>query len=627
MSNSRTRTAASRVDTALYALFSRHADRPRHSVDRERHRGAATAVGFETFLSRVYGLSWAVGAFTVVAALGFGSVFPASVLEPASTLASNVLSDVTPGDGHAAVASASVPFVAALGCGLLAKRGTVAAGGTYLRWRASARRLAIERSLPGAVRYLRVLADGSGGRRAMLRAVADQRAYGETSDSMARVLEITVLTGSLDTGIRHVARETPSRELLSPFLLKFRERAEQGPASLREYLRTESRMLSHRQSRARQRTGGYLELLAEVFILLVALPALLVLAVTVSSVFLPGLSRTVPLPGDPTLRGAMAYASAAFVLAVGVCAARLIAELRPPNHVRTYERPTGTATLATATANPASAAFVFAFPAVAVAWLLWRAGEPTATVLLLSYAAYGFPVGAVAVKRERLDDAKDRALREFVHAIAGRVSLGTPFATAVATVSDEVDFGVLADDIDDLAFRLGLTTPPTEADARREALGRFVDRVGTPLAEQTVGLVTGALDAGSDAETTFEALQKEVGSLYHQRKKLRATMLVYVVVGWVAALLVVATVVATDAYVLDPVAQLSDGAGPLGVAVDPAAVDVDRDAWRLYVVTQATMVACGWFAGVASRGRYEALLHSSALVVICYLVFVAVGIV
>ena len=37
------------------------------------------------------------------------------------------------------------------------------------------------------------------------------------------------------------------------------------------------------------------------------------------------------------------------------------------------------------------------------------------------------------------------------------------------------------------------------------------------------------------------------------------------------------------------------------------------------------MLACGWFAGTASRGRYEALLHSAALVVVCYAVFAGAG--
>jgi flagellar protein FlaJ len=37
------------------------------------------------------------------------------------------------------------------------------------------------------------------------------------------------------------------------------------------------------------------------------------------------------------------------------------------------------------------------------------------------------------------------------------------------------------------------------------------------------------------------------------------------------------------------------------------------------------MLAAGWFAGSASRGRYEALLHSGLLVAVCHVVFAAVG--
>jgi len=39
------------------------------------------------------------------------------------------------------------------------------------------------------------------------------------------------------------------------------------------------------------------------------------------------------------------------------------------------------------------------------------------------------------------------------------------------------------------------------------------------------------------------------------------------------------------------------------------------------------MLACGWFAGAANRGRYDALLHSAALVAVAYLVFAGVGMV
>jgi hypothetical protein len=64
-----------------------------------------------------------------------------------------------------------------------------------------------------------------------------------------------------------------------------------------------------------------------------------------------------------------------------------------------------------------------------------------------------------------------------------------------------------------------------------------------------------------------------------------------------------------------------------GLALNPDAVDPERDRWRFYLVTQATMLACGWFAGMASRGKYEALLHSAGLVALGYVVFAGVGLI
>ena len=618
------RRTVRRVDRGLYALFSRHADRPRHDIDRDRYRGTTLPDGFDAYLSRVYGLSWGIGVLVGASVFLLGGGLSVPAFETVGSVVSDSLPDfVSPRSGSVHYTASILGTVS----GLLAKRCVVAGGGTYLRWRASARRAAIERTLPGAVRYLRMLADGNEGRRTILRTVAEREAYGETSVSFQRVLETASLTGSLDSGLRTVARQTPSRELLSPFLLQLRERANQGPESLRTYLRMESRMLSHRQSRARQRTGVYLTLLAELFVVLLAVPALFAVVVTVASVLAPGLSQAVPLPGAPTVRGVLVYGSLAFVLLVGAGTAFLIVGLRPPNHARTYGRPTGISTVATATTNPASAAFVFAFPAVVVGWGTWMLGEPVANVVLFGYAAYGFPVGAVALKRERLDDAKDRGVRDFVHAVAGHVSRGMPFATAVENVAHEVDFGVLQGDVDDLAFLLGLTGGPREADTRTKALDRFVTRIGTPLAEQAIGLVTGALDAGSDVETTFVTLQTEVGTLYHRRRELRSAMFAHVAIGWAAAFALIGIVLAVDVYVLEGVTRLSTASQNAGIDVDPSQVDTERDAWRLYLLAQTTMLACGWFAGVASRGRYEALLHSSALVVICYLVFAGAGIV
>jgi hypothetical protein len=331
------------VDRSLYVLFARHADRSRHDADRRRYRGAALSIGFDRYLARVYGASWVLGLAVGLVAAGLAATVPAAAIRLVVELVHGSLPLVE------RLSAPSVPRGGlTVGVGLLAgavaKRGVVALGGTYLRWRTSARRTAIDRSLPGAVRYLRALASGSDDRREILRKVADSDAYGETSRSFQRVLNTAALTGSVDEGLRRTARDTPSRGLLAPFLLKFREHAGRGSDALERYLRMESRMLSHRQARERQRAGDFLELLAELFIVLLIVPALLVVIVTVLSVLAPGLGRSLATPlGTTTPRALLVHASAAFVLLVGVAAAGLVGHLRPPSQSRPdYSRPGGT---------------------------------------------------------------------------------------------------------------------------------------------------------------------------------------------------------------------------------------------------------------------------------------------
>jgi len=617
------------LDRGLYALFSRHADSPAHERDRQRYRGAGLSTSFHVYLARVYGFAWVAG--IGAAALSFlgAALFPATVLATAV----GFLGEGLPVVNRLPAVSLPVSRVSAA-LGLSAVFGSVVrwlcirAGGVYLRRVAAARRANIERTLPGAVRYLRVLASGTDDQRAMLRRVADQRAYGATADSFRTALNKAALTGSLDEGLSRVARDTPSRDLLAPFLLKFREHAAQGSDALEGYLRMEGRLLSHRQARVYERAGGYLELVAELFVVLLVVPALGVLILTVASVLAPGLSRPVATPfGTVSVRALVVAVSIVFVLTTGVGTAALVASLRPSAHAApTYRRPGGLEqTVLSATANPASAAVVFAVPALAWTVGLWVLGYAPANVVLLGYAAYSVPVGTVALRRARRDDAKDREIRDFVHAVSGHVSLGRPFPEAVRRVAREVDLGALQSDVADLAFTLRLTTGTDEDDdVRAAALDRFVEQVGTPLASQTVGLVVGALEAGSNTEDVFETLETEIGRLYHERKALRSRLMVYVAIGWTTALLVVAV----NASVLEGFAQLSavSDVDPQ-MAIAPDAVQPERDRERFYLVTQATVLACGWFAGVASRGRYEALLHSGVLVVVTYVVFTGLGVV
>ena len=618
------------LDKGLYALFSRHADRQLHDRDRQRYRSSGLETSFDLFVARLYGLAWACAVATGASTLAGIAALPAGVVATLLGFFGRGLPVVNE------VPIPTVPRLYAAIClavlvGALSRKLVVRAGGLYLARLAAARREGIERTLPGAVRYMRVLASGNNDTREMLRRVADQDAYGATADSFRDALNRASLTGSLDEGLVLVARDTPSRDLLSPFLLKFKEHASQGRDSLESYLRMEGRLLSHEQERTHQRATGYLELVAELFVVMLVFPALAVLILTVAGVLSPGLSQPVVTPiGRFSIRTLLFYLSVLFVLVVGAGAAWAVTALRPTDRATPGYQPPSTVagTLETATKNPASAAIVFVTPAVLAGGALWTLGYRPANVALLAYAGYGVPVGLVSVRRARLDDAKDREIRDFVHAVSGHVSLGRPFPDAVQRVSREVDLGPLQTDVDDLAFNLSLTTGLDGSDdVRAAALDRFVDRVGTPLASQTVGLVVGALEAGSNTERVFETLETEIGRLYHERKQLRSQLLVYSAVGWTTALLVVGIIAAVNVTVLDGFSQLSSVAqSGSQMALDPDAVDPARDRYRFYLIAQATVVACGWFAGVASRGAYEALLHSGLLVVVTYLVFTGLGV-
>ncbi|WP_053946922.1 type II secretion system F family protein [Halolamina sediminis] len=618
-----TSSRLSALDRTLYTLFASEADAARHSAHREQYRGTDLGVGFDVYVARLHGLAWLAAVLAVVPTLTIALAAPPGTYDAVAGLLARVAPvGVAPRPPRLLVGAVVGTFV-----GVVSRRSVIALGGRYLGWLASARKADIERTLPGAARYLHALSSGADGPRAMLRKVAENDAYGETAVAARKVLNTAALTGSLDEGLRRVARDTPSRDTLAPFLLKFREHSEQGGDALANYLGLEARMLGHQRSQAQRRNEGFLELVAELFVVLLVMPALLVVVLTVMSVLAPGLSAPISTPlGSVTQRAALIYGAAGFVLVVGAGAAATVGHLRPTERQVTYSRPGGAiATLRSAATNPASAALVLAPLALVGIGAGHVARIHPLGSLLAGYVAWGVPVGAVAVRRARIDDAKDREIQEFVHAVSGHVGLGRPFGEAVELVAEDVDLGPLQGDVASLAFDLSLSDSPDGTDRRTAALSRFVDRVGTPLAAQTMGLVTGALDAGSDTESVFETLQTEVGQLHHEKKALRSDLAVYVGVGWVTALLVVAIVLAVDLYVLDGFSQLSAMPGSAGFALDPNAIQPERERFRFAVVAVATSIAAGWFAGMASRGPYDALLHSSLLAGLTAAVFAGVG--
>ncbi|MFW6265759.1 MAG: hypothetical protein ACOC2A_03175 [Halanaeroarchaeum sp.] len=607
------------LDDVLTLAFARNSTDPRQAHLRQLLRATTGSGDVGVVVSRLYGLSWI--AFVIGAGVG---VALARALPPSvdRTLVDGL--GVVPLLSTSVVEQATTPLLA-LGVGLLGKRAAIRGAIVLLERRARRRRDRIERSLPRTVRYMHVLASGTTELRSLIAQVAErERAFGETARAFQRIQGTASVTGTVDDAIRIVARDTPSRQHLAPFLLTLRSRAREGPQALARFLHLESRMLARRDA---QRTGTAKRDLGSVirlFVVLLVIPTVSIVAIGLAS----GVYETTSLPAVETarwIRGQvlLSPASALVVLVFGFGASGLVYALRPAGYRWSRYRSSNTLrrVVTTAHRNPANALVVLApLGTILVGWT-WSHGMPAYTALTIGYVVVALPVGVIEWRRARRDAAKDRYLPAFLHEIAHQVQLGRSFTEATEHVAADERLGPLDPDVADLAFDLRVAD--NDRPVRGAALDRFVDRVGTPLAERTVGMIAGALDAGSRTAAAFEALQSEAGRLYHEERAVRDEMPLFLATGWAASLLVVGIVVAINVAVLGT--TVPGGSQTTALSGGSAVTKGANGPPMFYLLTQATVLASGWFAGVAGRGVYEGLLHSGALVLVTFLAFAGTG--
>ncbi len=138
----------------------------------------------------------------------------------------------------------------------------------------------------------------------------------------------------LTGGPTPVSSGSPARRLRGPAAPSAIRDPNAGVEALEGYLEMEGRLLSHEQSRQHERATGYLELLAELFVVLLVLPALVVLIVTVIGVLAPGLADPVAIAaGRDDRPSPRDFGSAALVTAPGcwrLVVARSARGTRPP---------------------------------------------------------------------------------------------------------------------------------------------------------------------------------------------------------------------------------------------------------------------------------------------------------
>ncbi|MFB6135008.1 MAG: hypothetical protein ABEJ55_08475 [Halanaeroarchaeum sp.] len=603
------------IDLLVALAFSRHVDAPRHAASRRLYQGLGGGNSFAVFLGRLYAVSWVTGFLgAVVTVLSLARVEATALRGIAATLAT-----IPRGGGLGPVL---VPLGGLL-TGVATKRATIHLGERYLAIRVRQRRERIERTLPRATRFMQVLATDQVEEARLLESVAErEEAFGETARAFQRVIATAAVTGSVDTALRLVARDSPSRRTLAPFLLTFRARAREGPDALSTYLRRESRMLARSDAMRSGAAKRHLGLVVQLLLALLIVPVLLVAVGAGIGEFSPG--RPFDVAGTIHARSLVTPIGAGFVLLLGIVATAFVFAVRPGTVRWSRHRRSDDirALIGRAPINPTNALYLLAPVGPIVTLWATSIGTDPVTAAVVGLAAVGVPVGVVDWRRARLDAAKDRYLPEFIHEVGHQVHLGRSVAKAVERVSSDARLGPLDGDVADLAFDLRVATG--DRPVRGAALDRFVARVGTPLARRTVGMIAGALDAGGQAALAHEALQSEAGRLYHEERAVRDRLPVVVAVGWIAAMLVVGIVVAIDVAALGSTVP-TGGTGASETMVIPGVGKADLPPF--YLLTQATMLTSGWFTGVAGRGAYEGLLHSSALGLVAVLAFGGAGLI
>lgn len=587
-------TRASRlVNRLCTAVFGRHADKQRHAHNRYAHRGANIATGFRTYIARLYGAAWVIGGGAAVVVFG-----------------------VT----HSLV-----------GAGLVGIGGRVVVvwfGCRYLHWRAMARQHGLEQTLPAAVRHLRILSSGELDGREMLAQVADEpQLYGETAVSFRRVLNRAQLTGSLSRGLRETAKETPS-DVYSSFLLRLQAAIAGGERAVTDHLELEARILKDHQRRGRSQRTTHAELISELVIVVLVLPAAVAVLVTTAGVFVSGVHAPIDTPAGPVpVSSVVMYGCVGGVLVVGVAASVALHTLLRPMPRSGWALPEGIRPLLrTVVSNPTSTAIVLAPVTLGISWWLSTHALDGLTAVLYGYALFAIPTGLVGLRFEQRAFVMNRELREFVHGLAAVTGRGRAFSAAVEELSTKYTLGRLAPAVSSLAFDLRVSAQAT-AGVREAALTKFAATAGTPLARRLAVILSGALSAGCETPKLFELLEEDLDQVYHQVRAQQTMLRGYVVVVWATALSTAAILAAIGVFVLEGITQLAASTRTTTELPSASgAITAGITDYQLYVLAATNALACGWVAGVLTGSRGGAFLHSGVLVLIVFMGFRLLGV-
>ncbi len=602
------------LDGIAYRAFSHQLETRARTTDRSRFRALGTSHPYETFRIRQYAIGWvlALAVAWMAGLVGYDLLVGAT--------SGGELDSILRSAPAWQLATIAAGFGTVLG--LMTRLTFDRLVSLALRSLARRRRTRIQRTLPGAVRFLRVVATAAPDLRTLVEAVASrEQIHGATARRFDAIRRRAALTGRYQAAVKAAARDTPANSTLAPFLVTFVKRARQGDEPLRSFLAAESRLLATEDERRSRREGRLRGRVIGTFVVLLAAPLLVTIGFLWAGVLVPGIEGpTADLLG-PVQANLLTLVGTGAIVVIGGTAALFAIVLRPQADRWAVPEPAQSVrqTVRRCLANPTNTLLVTGPIAMAVLGLGVLLGWNLGLTLLVGYLVVALPTGLVDLRRARRRSRMDAALPSFVHQLSDRLDGGSPLRAAVADIAMEEQNGPLQGPVEKLAADLRLLQGP--AGGRKRALERFVGRIGTPVAGRTIGLAIGAIEAGADAKAAVSHLRTETGRLEHGADARRGGFPAVLLIGGAVATFVVAIIAVVNGMIL----ETATPTGPVaGVTMELGAADPTPRP-ELFVLTQVTMLASGLFAGLTGRGVYEGLLHSGVLLVIAAVGFRLAG--
>jgi flagellar protein FlaJ len=236
-------------------------------------------------------------------------------------------------------------------------------------------------------------------------------------------------------------------------------------------------------------------------------------------------------------------------------------------------------------------------------------------VIVISVLIAIVPLAILDFQESRRRNSLEEALPNFFRDVAGMNDSGMTLPNAIHNVA-QGQYGALTPYIRRLNSEMSWSVPFVEA------LLRFGTRVGTPLAQRAVDLISKASKAGGDVSEVLRAAANDSYEFFNLKMERRNNMLIYMVIVLISFLVFLFVIAILESTFLTTMAEAGEKAAAAGAGTFMARVDI---AFYKRLFSHAAMIQ-GFFSGLVAGQMGEGsaiagLKYSAIMLTIAWITF------